>query len=148
MQTFHEMSLFPFSWVGRKDGQCHADPPENCHLNVKKMAKNLKFKKAKTVHFFFQKKLTKNVKFLAIVWHSNGNFPEDQHMTHGSIRDLFDNDIQSYTKMLKSGIFSKITHSHKVRAFKYFKSETRVLDLLVFFSVILSSEKSRVHKIF
>jgi len=42
------------------------DPPENCHLNGKKIAKNLTLKK---------------INFLAIFSHSNGNYPESQVQT-------------------------------------------------------------------
>ena len=63
-----------------------AEPPENCHLNVKKLQK-----KQKNLTFFFLKKKTifvnlfeKNVKFLAIFWQSNGNFPEGQVHTSSS----------------------------------------------------------------
>ena len=47
-----------------------SDPPENCHLNVKKLQKNLPFKKNANVNFFWKK---------AIVWYSNGNFGGSVH---------------------------------------------------------------------
>ena len=52
------------------------DPPENCQLNVKKIAKNLTFKKKNAKKFF-----EKNVKVLTIFLQSNGNFPEGQIFT-------------------------------------------------------------------
>jgi len=45
------------------------DPPENCHLNIKKLPKNCPF---------FWQFFWKNGKFWAIFWHSNGNFPDGQ----------------------------------------------------------------------
>ena len=71
-----------------------ADPPEKCHLTVKKLTKTWHFFKKidKNCHFFkkiaignfvekndnFWQFFFKNVKFLSIFWHSNGNFPEVQ----------------------------------------------------------------------
>ena len=57
----------------------HPDPPENCHLTVQKIAKNVTLlaiflKKMKIFGNFFWK----SVKFLPIFWQSNGNFPEGQ----------------------------------------------------------------------
>ena len=51
------------------------DPPENCHLTVKKLTKTWHFfqKNCQKLSFF-----QKYVKVLAIFWHSNGNFPEGQ----------------------------------------------------------------------
>ena len=63
--------------------------PKNCHLNVKKLPKEHIFfkncpklsffsKKLRMAFFFFKWQfftIKKNI-FLAIFWHSNGNFPE------------------------------------------------------------------------
>ena len=63
------------------------DPPENCHLTVKKLPKTWHFfKKIAKIFHFFQKNcqwkfFSKKLKFLAIFWHSNGNFPEGQLLT-------------------------------------------------------------------
>ena len=66
------------------------DPQENCHLNVKKIAKNLTFfpKNMPKIFFngnFFLKKMKifgnfieKMSSFLQFFWHSNDNFPEGQ----------------------------------------------------------------------
>ena len=66
-----------------------SDPPENYHLTVKILPKtwHLKIKLTKIFIFFNKIALAillkndnfcqlKKVKFLAIFWHSNGNFPE------------------------------------------------------------------------
>ena len=69
----------------------HIWPFGKLTFECQKIAKNLAFKKKKIVIFFnkiangnFVEKMTifvfffLNVKFLAIFWHSNGNFPEGQ----------------------------------------------------------------------
>ena len=79
-----------------------SDPPENCHLTVKKLAKTWLFFNCQKFPFF-SKKLPmaillkndnfcqffwKNVKFLAIFWQSNGNFPEGHLGSHQSWESL------------------------------------------------------------
>ena len=59
--------------MGRSDKvvyPCGSDPPENCHLTIKKLPKSS--------FLIFGNFFGKNVKFLAILRHSNGNFPEGQ----------------------------------------------------------------------
>ena len=51
-----------------------ADPPENCHLNVKKLPKIVI--SSKICRWQFKKR-----QFLATFWHSIGSFPEGQLLT-------------------------------------------------------------------
>ena len=54
------------------DGICTADPPENCHLTVKKLQKNLTFfsKKLTKIDIFFNKIAIDN--FLTVKWQFSG----------------------------------------------------------------------------
>ena len=59
------------------------DTPENCHLNVKS-------KNWQKLDIFFQKKakiviFRKKRQFMAIFWHSNGNYPEGQLLTKNKL---------------------------------------------------------------
>ena len=82
-------------WPNSDISRTQPDPPENCHLTVKKLPKSWHifqkncpkfsffFKKIAIGNFFEKMKifgyfLKKNVKFLAIFWQSNGNFPKGQ----------------------------------------------------------------------
>ena len=78
-----------------------ADPPENCQLSLNKLPKTWNFFKKidKNCQFFnkiaignfvekndnFCQFFWKNFKFLAIFWHSNGNFPEGQLLTKAEL---------------------------------------------------------------
>ena len=82
------------------------DPPENCHLNVKKLPKNWHFKNDKKIVFFVF--FFKMSSFLQFFWHSNGNFPEGQVARSNVIRNIrfYPKVGQITSKWDKSGTFS------------------------------------------
>ena len=87
----HLMSFFHFG----PDLIWPPDPPENCHLTVKKLPKFSFFSKKLPMAIFLKKMkifgnfFRKNVKFLAIFWQSNGNFPEGQVTSKGDVCHTF-----------------------------------------------------------
>jgi len=65
-----------------------SDSLENCHLNVKKIAKKLTFFPKKMPKVIFSTK-----SLMTIFEHSNGDFPEDQVQIFMMLTQLFQNAI-------------------------------------------------------
>ena len=103
------------------------DPPENCHLNVKKLPKTWFFKCQK---YIFLKMLS----FLAIFWNSNGNFPFG--------RDW--NKMRQMWYFIKSElVYKSVVMSLKTQIFVYFVPNLASL-LPNMTSVLVDQGKQRV----